>query len=127
MAAQVGLSKNLARLSPSASYLFAVTRLAGTGPALFDHFSAGIDRFQESFREFRNGLYRNSAVTWTRQGPQVEDDDWFDPDAVPHLQVYEEGLTEAFDAALFDILLLVVFNVLFFMLAYVFFLRYDVT
>ena len=41
--------------------------------------------------------------------------------------MFSESLSEAFDAALFDILLLVVFNVLFFLLSYVLFLRYDVT
>ena len=46
---------------------------------------------------------------------------------MPRLQLFQEGVAEAFDAALFDILLLIVFNVLFFMLSYVFFLRYDVT
>jgi ABC-type transport system involved in multi-copper enzyme maturation permease subunit len=126
MANQISLSQNLARLSPSASYLFAVTRLSGTGPALFTHFSAAVERFQEGHREFENSAYRDGSITFTREGPQVPEG-WFDADAVPRLQVFHEGASEALDAALFDILLLMVFNVLFFMLSYVFFLRYDVT
>ena len=58
---------------------------------------------------------------------ELEDEDWFDPGDVPRLSVFSESLSEAFDAALFDILLLAVFNVLFFLLSYVLFLRYDVT
>ena len=123
---QISLSQNLARLSPSASYLFAVTRLSGTGPSLFAHFSAAVERFQEGHRELEMRAYRDGSITFTREGPQVPGG-WFDADAVPRLQVFREGATEAFDAALFDILLLTVFNVLFFMLSYVFFLRYDVT
>jgi len=38
-----------------------------------------------------------------------------------------QRLDDSIDAALMDILLLLVFNVLFFMLSYMFFLRYDVT
>lgn len=127
MASQVSLSQNLARLSPSASYLFAVTRLAGTGPALFAHFSAAVERFQQGHQDLQRSVYESGSINWTREGPQGVPEDWFDPDAVPRLQVFQEGISEAFDAALFDILLLVVYNVLFFMLSYLFFLRYDVT
>ena len=127
MARQVSLSKNLARLSPSASYLFAVTRMAGTGPTLFDHFSDAMERFQDAHDEYRQGMWRNIEDWRGREGPKLRDADWFDADDIPRLQVFSEALPEALDAALFDILLLVVFNVLFFMLSYVFFLRYDVT
>ena len=126
MSRQVSLSQNLARLSPSASYLFAVTRLSGTGPSLFAHFAAAVERFQEGHREFEMRAFRDGSITWTRDGPQVPEG-WFDAGAVPRLQLFQEGVAEAFDAALFDILLLIVFNVLSFMLSYVFFLRYDVT
>lgn len=126
MASQVTLSQNLARLSPSASYLFAVTRLSGTGPALFSHFSAAVERFQRGHQEFQQSIFNSGQISWTRDGPQVPDG-WLDADSLPQLQVFTEGAPEALDAALFDILLLTVFNVLFFMLSYVFFLRYDVT
>ena len=43
------------------------------------------------------------------------------------LEGLAERLDDAIEAALMDILLLLVFNVLFFMLSYLFFLRYDVT
>ena len=41
--------------------------------------------------------------------------------------MHKQRLDDAIEAALMDILLLLVFNVLFFMLSYLFFLRYDVT
>ena len=131
MSRQISLSQNLARLSPSAGYLLAGTRLAGTGPDLFTHFSSAVERFHGAHDDFRNQMYRNVS-SWRSGGSgrpemELEDDDWFDPDDVPRLSVFSESLSEAFDAALFDILLLVVFNVLFFLLSYVLFLRYDVT
>ena len=42
-------------------------------------------------------------------------------------KLIRQRLDDSLDAALMDILLLLVFNVLFFMLSYLFFLRYDVT
>ena len=53
--------------------------------------------------------------------------DWFKPDDLPRFDMQAERLNDSFNAALFDVLLLVVYNVLFFMLSYVFFLRYDIT
>ena len=122
---QIARSQNLARLSPSASFLFAATRLAGTGPRLSDHFREARERFQQRHQEYRRGLYDN--VEWSRQGPIVVDPDWFKPSELPRFQLLEESLGDSFSVASFDMLLLVVFNVLFFMLAYSFFLRYDAT
>jgi hypothetical protein len=127
MSRQISYSKNLARLSPSASYLFAATRLAGTGPNLFDYFQKALDRFHQGHEEFRQSMYSRDIMEWGETGPQVKDPDWFDPENLPRFDMYDENLGDSFDAALFDILLLAVFNVLFFMLSYTFFLRYDVT
>ncbi len=127
MSRQISLSQNLARLSPSASYLLAVTRLAGTGPDLFEHFSDAVERFQGAHNDFRQGMYSNISEWRGASGPVLRNQDWFDAGDVPRLSMFSESLSEAFDAALFDILLLAVFNVLFFLLSYLFFLRYDVT
>lgn len=56
MNAQTVLSQNLARLSPSASYLFAVMRVAGTRPALWRYFHKAYERFREEFRESMNKI-----------------------------------------------------------------------
>ena len=59
--------------------------------------------------------------------PVMSDPDWFKPDELPRFRMFEETLTDSFDAALYDILLLLLYNALFFLLSYLFFLRYDVT
>ena len=123
---QVSVSQNLARLSPSASYLFATTRLAGTGPTLSEQFARADRQFRENVQEFMNDIYRG-GVDWGPQGPQVKNPDWFNLDDIPRFTMAEEGLSESLDAALTDILLLVIYNVVFFMGSYLFFLRYDVT
>ena len=120
-------SQNLARLSPSASFLFAATRLAGTGPRLSEEFQKARERFQQRHQEYNRELYSSDKIEWTRRGPKMKDPDWFNPDELPRFRLLEESLSDSFNAASFDMLLLVVFNVLFFMLSYAFFLRYDVT
>jgi ABC-type transport system involved in multi-copper enzyme maturation permease subunit len=127
MQAQISLAQNLARVSPSASFLFAATRLAGTGPNLYQYFQQARERYRKAQQEYRQGLYQPGKVEWTQSGPRMKDPDWFNPDQLPRFSMAEEPLGESFGAALFDILLLAVFNVLFFMLAYALFLRYDIT
>ena len=131
MESQIALSQNLARLSPSASFLFAATRLAGTGPILFQHFQKAQERFQKGHGELRNNLYRtlyeSGRIERVNGRMQIKDKDWFRPDDLPRFRLFTENIGDSFNQALFDVLLLVVFNVLFFMLAFVFFLRYDIT
>lgn len=118
---QIELTQNLARLSPSASYLFAATRLAGTGPVLAGYFDQSMARYQDEYGRFRRELYHATI------GNNPQDGDWLRSEDVPRFFITLEKATDSLDAALFDILLLLVFNALFFMLAYAFFLRYDVT
>lgn len=123
--AQVALTQNLARISPSASFLFAVTRLAGTGPQYAQEFHQAWARLQRDHQQYRQDL--QDQIVWTHEGRQPKDPDWFSKEEVPRLRLAEESLRDRFSAASFDLLLLVVFNILFFMLCYLFFLRYDAT
>ncbi len=118
---QIELTQNLARLSPSASFLFAATRLAGTGPVLAGYFDQSMARYQDEYGRFRRELYHATI------GNNPQDGDWLRSEDVPRFFITLEKVADSLDAALFDILLLLVFNALFFMLAYAFFLRYDVT
>ena len=125
--AQVELGKNLARLSPSACSLLAMTRLAGTGPVLFEQFYQATTRYQQHYQEYRSGFYRSGVIEFSPSGTKVKDKDWFKADELPRFEMFEEPLDDSLNAALFDVLLLLIYNVFFFMLAYLFFLRYDVT
>jgi len=118
---QIELTQNLARLSPSASYLFAATRLAGTGPVLAGYFDQSMARYQDEYGRFRRELYHATI------GNNPQDGDWLRSEDMPRFFITLEKVADSLDAALFDVLLLLVFNALFFMLAYAFFLRYDVT
>jgi len=78
-------------------------------------------RYQHEYGRFRSGLYHATI------GNNPQDGDWLRSEDMPRFFITLEKATDSLDAALFDILLLLVFNALFFMLAYAFFLRYDVT
>ena len=120
---QIDWSRNLSRISPSASFVFAVTDLAGTGVGLFDAFRRGHRRFTDEFREW--GWEWTSA--FRENDDKHPDEGWFQLESIPSLRVDEARLDDTVDAVLMDVLLLLVFSVLFFMLSYLFFLRYDVT
>ncbi len=125
MRAQVNLSQKLARLSPSASFLFAATRLAGTGPELAASFHEALERYREDERKYREGLpmekNRHTGLL------EIKNEDWFKPDELPRFRLLEESLGASVEAALLDVLLLVLFNVVFVMLSFICFLRYDIS
>ena len=117
---QIELSKNLSRLSPSASFTYASTDLANTGVVLFANFKRSVKRYEDAFREW--------GEDWHDKFHDNElSDNWFRMDQIPSLTMLPSHLDDTIDAVLLDILLLVVFNVVFFMLSYTFFLRYDAT
>ncbi len=117
---QIRFSKTLSRISPSASFMYACTDLASTGVGLFNSFKLGYKRFRDEFREYGENLDDQRD-----KDKLVED--WLQIDQVPAMQILPVRLDDTIEAALTDLLLLGVFNVLFFMGSYLFFLRYDVT
>ena len=127
MAGQVSLTQNFARISPASSYLFAVTRLAGTGLLLAEQFNSARDRFQRGMEDYRrNVLYNRDNFDWSRGGVTAKNPDWFDPADLPRFELFRESFNNSLNAVMFDGLLLIVFNVVLFLGSYLFFLRYDI-
>lgn len=120
---QINWSRNLSRISPSASFLFAATDLANTGVGMFTAFRQAYRRFGADFSEWGWAW----DVAYHDNDGAHPDPGWLQLESVPALRIDPSRLDDTIDAVLLDILLLLVFNVLFFMLSYMFFLRYDVT
>lgn len=101
----IRFSKNINRISPVASFIYAATELAGTGIGEESRFKSEVIRYKKSIlgnviqrkKEFPSFSYRYRPL------PQI--------------------LTQG---ALFDTAWLVFFNILFFALTYFIFVRYDV-
>ena len=117
---QIDLSKTLSRLSPAASFRYASTEMAETGISHFDGFKDAYVRFQEEFSEYAEEVF-------DKQNDDNLADDWLQIDQIPTLKAFDARLDDTIDIITVDIGLLVLYNILFFMGSYLFFIRYDVT
>jgi len=106
----------LARISPSGSYVFAVTALAGTGVRAYHAVFRMFEKFEADVRRLLSRLGRR----WRRLEPG-----WLTRETIPRFHPLALPVDKALDEAMFDMLLLAVWSVLFFMLAFCFFISYD--
>lgn len=116
---QVNICKILSRISPSASFIYVTTSLTQTGINQFKIFKQASKRFQDEFMSYDKRI-------WEKRRNKELKSDWLLEEELPILQISEVSIGQDFQLILFDLLLLVVYNVLFFMGGYLFFLRYDV-
>ena len=119
---QIELSKALTRLSPAASFTLASTEIAQTGVSLFARFEQSYKRFQSQIEDYSQAAQKVHEET----GEPVTAD-WFDENPVPQLYMTQLRLDDTVEAISTDLLLLGIYCVLFFLLSYLFFLRYDVS
>jgi len=106
----VRLSKNINRISPVSSFVYAVTDLAGTGIGEEENLKRAVIRYNNSiFPEI-------SAAVMDGE-----------PRQYPAFQYRYRELSEVFArGTLFDMAWLIFFNILFFAMSYLAFVRYDV-
>ncbi|MFC1543181.1 ABC transporter permease subunit [Candidatus Neomarinimicrobiota bacterium] len=117
----------LTRISPAAVYQCAAESIAGTGLAHVKHFLKEVEAYKHNLEQFfqeqdakdpdSQHLYYH--VDYVSQKPfQAED--------VPRFHESPMQLSEGLRLSLYDLLLLVLFNVILFLTAHVSFMRYDV-
>jgi ABC-type transport system involved in multi-copper enzyme maturation permease subunit len=107
----VRLSKNINRLSPAASFVYAVTDIAGTG---IDEES----RLKSEVVRYKNSIVQQMIASIV-SGSKAE--------GYPTFTYAPRNLGDVFSqGTLFDGVWLVFFNILFFTLSYFVFVRYDV-
>ena len=117
---QIELTRVLLRLSPAANFALASSELAQTGAGLFTNFGQSYERFQREVKEY------GTAIEEKRTNGELAAD-WLESGPAPVLHLPKVGLRETLSIVSVDLLLLAVYAVLFFLLSYLFFLRYDVT
>jgi ABC-type transport system involved in multi-copper enzyme maturation permease subunit len=101
----IGLSKNINRISPVASFIYALTDIAGTGIGEEGHFKTEIIRYKN--RAFLDIVSDNAEYS-------------------PFNYQYRSLSQILAKGTLFDIAWLVFFNIFFFALSYFSFVKYDV-
>jgi hypothetical protein len=130
MLGQLRLAQNLMRISPMMTYTFLCEAVAGTGSFRSESFIAQVEKFRNEWREWifsedkkdKDSFHILSNERWTRSYSQKEPD-------FEHLPRFSEefpSLGDSLQSGLLDLYILILFNVLFFMLSYMVFMKYDV-
>jgi len=117
---QLDVARTIGRLSPAACWTYAAVSLAGTGPAAYERFKQARALLDKQFSDYVDDLARQAGKTGYREWPKIRQDQ------IPVFRVNFPGTAEALNSALHDILILAILGVVFFMMAFLFFLRYDV-
>lgn len=128
-AVQERLAFGVARLSPTATFSLAATRLAGTALSLKGNYRTAAQGYQQDYAKFilaKTGMNPGGMFVFKISTDSDEKPKPIDPHELPVFQYVPAALGDVFPGALLDILLLVGFNLILFVLAYVAFLRYDV-
>ncbi len=116
------LALNVSRISPAAVYYNAAAILAETDLGSFW-------RFMEQTRQYRRewlDYLRDEEIFSSRRWFTTEFEEPFDLRTIPRFKEQSEGVGSSLQRAGLDIMILAVLNVLFFMGAFISFLRYDV-
>ncbi len=120
---QVELARKITRISPEAIYEYACEGIAGTGLRHFEHFFDQVKKYKETLL----GFVHSEAKKGDDKVPGKELYRLkVDFNAIPKFEEKPPTALEALKEVQLDVSMLFVFNVLFFMGAFVSFLRYDV-
>ena len=116
---QTDVAETLGRLSPSVCWTYAAVALTDSGPEAYRRLEKAQERLSRDMGDFesRLGEERRKSDEW----PTIA------AEQVPRLQVVWPDLGQAVRSALNDLLILAILNAVLFMLAFIRFLRYDVT
>jgi ABC-type transport system involved in multi-copper enzyme maturation permease subunit len=113
------------RMSPASVFSLASTELAGTSLELKERYLEAARAYREGYLRFLKEKTGSSANMWWMR--RTEDDaEEIDPLEVPAFELQEPSTSTHVGGALPDLAILLLFNVVFFVGAFVAFLRYDV-
>ncbi len=125
-AVQQKLALNIARISPAASFSLASADLAGTSLELKYRFLESANEYQVTYSDFINEKTDGMGGGWWARGGTETQSDPIDPYELPAYNYKEPAPSALIAGALPDIAILALFNLVFFVGAFVAFLKYDV-
>jgi ABC-type transport system involved in multi-copper enzyme maturation permease subunit len=127
---QQQLSFGLARISPSAAFSLAATTISGTGMSLQDTYKRSSERYQRAFAEFiteKTGTAPSGGIVFRfRTNDTEERKKPINSNELPVYEFRQEPLAESLGSIAVDFGILSLISVLFFLGAFISFLRYDV-
>lgn len=117
---QQRLAINLSRVSPASALMFSCMSLARTGISEHDRFLNSVKMYKPIFAKWISEKSMRSLNFGEGEQPKPELDD------MPQMNFIPERLSDSFKRILPDLVLMIFLIILFFVGAYVSFLRYDV-
>ena len=117
---QQRLAINLSRVSPASALMFSCMSLARTGISEHERFLNSIKTYKPIFTKWINAKMMRTLNLGGGEQPKPELDD------MPQMDFIPERLGDSFKRVLPDLILMIFLIILFFVGAYVSFLRYDV-
>lgn len=119
------IAMNLSRISPLSSYTYIISELSGTGVTEPNNFTRNAQRYQDQVKQ---AVYDKIVVNRRGHGRKFEYPNGFDSRnaLLPEMTYTYPTLTQALQTIWLDIILLCLFNVLFYVLAFMMLNKYDV-
>ena len=123
---QISVSKHLSRVSPLSSFAYSACDISATGDNEQKAFVKAVGQYGETWGQYVGELWRKF---WEAGEGSSSPRDFGDFDVSDYPRFVYNGIPfgDRFEEIVSDLLLLVIWNVLFFMASYLSFLRYDVT
>ena len=119
---QTWVAKHIACLSPYANYVYLATDLTGTGLRGMSYFRKSVGEFSRTFRPYLERKEQEAREA----DPTYNSNSFIDLRDRPRFSFREESISDTLTAVLPYWGALLFFNVLFFTIAFVGFLKYDV-
>lgn len=116
---QIQWTRNFTSISPTANYQYAAEAIAGTGLTRYETFWKQVKQYKMELLEFTKTEYAKN-----QRNPDIRYA--VDYDAIPKFTDKLPSLSSTAQSALLNLMLLCLFNIAFFVAAFVSFLRYDV-
>ena len=113
------------RVSPASVFALASTNLSGTSLRLKERYLDSAAEYRQVYLRFLEEKTGSSSTGWWHGGGQ-ESDEEIDPHDLPKFDFKDVSTADHVNGALPDLAILFLFNIVFFVGAFVAFLRYDV-
>lgn len=122
---QAALAQVMSRISPSASYVYATTSLAATGVEDYKLFDGYLQTFKDEYDRSVNALIAGSEGSSRSSSGSSRSSGGFDVSQLPEFDYQSSPPGKSVQRSMLDFGLLAVWNILFFLGAFLKFARYE--
>jgi hypothetical protein len=124
---QQNLAFGISRISPSACFSLAATNIAGTSLNLINDFMSQAVAYQDIFKKFqmsKTGATTGGAVMITIR-KSGDEEKKIDPKELPQFTFNSPDAASVLGKSIIDLVVLIIYNLVFFFGSFIAFLKYD--